>query len=87
MIAMSKSTPNTRLVFGQINAEYAFGIRPNQRRIRVWYSAKSTPNTRLVFGQINAEYAFGIRRVSLRSTRPTIKAISNTHQLLILKTK
>ena len=25
------------LAFVQINAEYAFGIRPNQRQMRVWY--------------------------------------------------
>ena len=27
------------LAFPQINAEYAFGIRPNQRRMRAWHSA------------------------------------------------
>ena len=30
---------NAIKAFPQINAEYAYGIRPNQRRMRAWHSA------------------------------------------------
>ena len=30
---------NAIKAFPQINAEYAFGIRPNQRQMRVWHLA------------------------------------------------